>query len=128
MIEWVKQFFKSDVILEKINNLSENLKEFKTEVNKKFDSIDTETKENKEILIRLDEKFKTYAQKQSPKKLTEDGHAILKEINASDYLKDNCNLLEDTELQKKTDIEIYMASIEWVKQNAEKKSYGNKIE
>ena len=128
MIEWVKQFFKSDIILEKVNNLSESLKEFKKDVNKKFDSIDKETKENREILTRLDEKIKIYAKNKSPKSLTEEGHAVLEKIKITDYIQKNCKeLLEDIALQKKTDIEIYMICIDWAKKHGKEKTMEIKL-
>ena len=81
-----------------------------------------------DFLIKNFPKYNPYTQNFSPKKLTESGHEILEKIKVADYLKSNCKeLLEDTELQKKTDLEIYMACIEWAKQHGKEKAMEIKL-
>lgn len=63
-----------------------------------------------------------FAESNSPKRITDKGHALLNKYSVSSYLQDNCELVKDISLKEKTDAQIYMKCLDWVKTQGKEKT------
>ena len=54
---------------------------------------------------------------ESPKKITEKGYELLKKHDLNSYIDDNCDLLKDGNLKEKTDAQIFIKCLNWLKTN-----------
>ena len=57
----------------------------------------------------------------SPKQITERGQELLNIHNVDSYLKENCILLKDEKLKEKTDPQIFIECLNWVKTKGNEK-------
>lgn len=57
----------------------------------------------------------------SPKQITERGHELLNAHNVDSYLKENCLLLKDEKLKEKTEPQIFIECLSWVKTKGKEK-------
>ena len=65
--------------------------------------------------------IKPFAKANSPKQITERGWKLLKEKKVDFYLEKECELLKDEELKNKTDAQIFIECLEWVKTKGKEK-------
>lgn len=110
---------KDDFLNEDSNKIISSIKEhfdktFKP-VKKKLDHIYEYMKNNFPT-------FEPLSSSQSLKKITQKGYEILKRHNTDIYLATNCELLKNQELKSKSDVEIFIECLNWVKKEGKIKA------
>lgn len=65
--------------------------------------------------------IKPLVQSSSPKQITDRGRKLLNDYNVDSYLNSNCILLKDENLKGKTDAQIFIECLNWVKTKGKEK-------
>ncbi|MCZ0932578.1 MAG: hypothetical protein OXJ52_05440 [Oligoflexia bacterium] len=66
--------------------------------------------------------LRAWTSSRSLKQVTERGYKLLNKHNTDSYLDSNCELLRDKELKNKTDVEIFIKCLDWVKKQGQEKA------
>ena len=94
--------------------------DFSEEISKDIKTLKLDYKEIRENLIARGI-IKPFTQSSSLKQITKRGYDLLSDYNVDSYLKSNCELLNDETLKNKSEIEVYIKCLEWVKTKGRKK-------
>jgi len=107
-IDQLRVFF-SEELKKRLKESLEPIKESLEPINKRLSSIEAFLKN------------KGYAVSHSFKQITEKGLELLNKHKVDSYLEENCLLLKDTKLKEKTDPQIFIECLNWVKSKGREK-------
>ena len=107
VLSWFSKWISIPI---KVDNIEKNLKEL--------------TQDHKEIREGLIAKglIEPFMKSRSLKQITKRGHELLNKQDTDSYLDSNCELIKNKELKNKTDVEIFIECLEWVKTKGKEKS------
>ena len=118
MLKKVLSFFS---LFKKWVSLPSRFDVFSEKISKDIQTLKLDYKEIRESLIARGI-IKPFTQSNSLKQITKRGYDLLSDYNVDSYLlKSNCELLSDETLKNKSDIEIYIKCLEWVKTKGREK-------
>ncbi len=89
-------------------------------IDKKIDTLEKDNKEVREALIKYGF-IQPYMQTRSLKQITKRGLKLLQDNNVDSFLENHCELLKNEDLKRKTYVDIFIESSNWIKSNGKKK-------